>query len=209
MEFNKENLCANSMDKENKEINIFDDNSDFYFEKKNSIKTDFDSGECVSANECRVRIDDEISISETKKSFDEQKNDYIRATNDDLLVLGTHINTNENIIVHPDVLKQMENHQIDGLKFMYKCCFNDLNAKRKDRRQDHGCILAHCMGLGKTLQIIALLHTAITHPQLGTQRVLVICPKSTLLNWKAEIEQWLKPIKNGRKLKVFTLPDAS
>lgn len=200
MDFNKENLCANLVNKKNKKIDILDDNSNLYLEKINSIKTDLEWG---------VRIDDKISISETNKSFDEQKNDYILATNDNLLVLGTHINTNENIVAHPDIVKQMENHQIDGLKFMYKCCFNDLNAKRKYRRQDHGCILAHCMGLGKTLQLIALLHTAITHRQLETQRVLVICPKSTVLNWKAEIEHWLKPIENGRKLKLFTLPDAS
>lgn len=125
----------------------------------------------------------------------------------EFLVLDTHKNTNGKIIVHPEFVKRMEKHQVEGLEFMYKCCFNDLNAKRKYRRQDHGCILAHCMGLGKTLQLIGLLHTAITYPQLETNRILIICPKSTVLNWIAEMERWLRPIDGGRKFKLFTFPE--
>lgn len=126
----------------------------------------------------------------------------------DPLLLDTHKNTNEKIIVHPEFVKRMEKHQVEGLEFMYKCCFNDLNTKKKYRRQDHGCILAHCMGLGKTLQLIGLLHTAITYPQLGTNKILIICPKSTVLNWVAEMERWLRPIDAGRKFKLFTFPEA-
>jgi transcriptional regulator ATRX len=58
-----------------------------------------------------------------------------------------------------------------------------------------GCILAHCMGLGKTLQLITLLHTLIRYPELHTKRVLVICPKSTIFNWFEEIKKWLNDIK--------------
>lgn len=124
------------------------------------------------------------------------------------VVLGTDIKKNEEITVHPKIVRKLFPHQVEGIKFMFDSCYNDLNAKRKYRRQDHGCILAHCMGLGKTLQLIALLYTAISYPQLGTNKILIICPKSTILNWKAEIQNWLKVIKDGRKLKVFTFPDS-
>lgn len=135
-------------------------------------------------------------------SFESQEN-----TNDVRLVLGTDIEKSQEFVVHPKIAIQLKTHQIDGLKFLFKSCYGDLNAARKCC--DQGCILAHCMGLGKTLQLIALLHTVIRYPQLKTQRILVICPKSTVLNWKAEIDKWLCPIKGGRKLKVFTFLEHS
>jgi transcriptional regulator ATRX len=90
---------------------------------------------------------------------------------------------------------------------MYDCCYGGVDYIQK--YPGAGCILAHCMGLGKTLQLITLLHTVIRYPQLKTKKVLVICPKSTVNNWADEITKWLGPIKNGPKLKVFFFPDNS
>ncbi len=70
-----------------------------------------------------------------------------------------------------------------------------------------GCILAHCMGLGKTLQLITLLHTVINVPECTTNRILILCPKSTVSNWKAEIAHWTGSIKQTRRLKVFEFSD--
>lgn len=71
-----------------------------------------------------------------------------------------------------------------------------------NRFSGSGCILAHCMGLGKTLQLIALIDTIISYKELNTRKILVLCPKSTVLNWCDEIANWL-----GKQsvLKVFTL----
>lgn len=123
------------------------------------------------------------------------------------IILDYDSKKKENIIVHRDIQKHLKSHQIDGIKFMYDCCYGSV-----DSLKDHpgsGCILAHCMGLGKTLQLISLLHTVITYPQLKTNKVLVICPKSTVLNWKEEIERWMGPIKEGRRLKLFQFADQS
>lgn len=46
-------------------------------------------------------------------------------------------------------------------------------------------LLADSMGLGKTVQIIALINT------LGLRRILVVCPASVKLNWKRELDNWL------------------
>lgn len=113
----------------------------------------------------------------------------------------------EKIVIHPEIRKLLKDHQVDGIKFMYDCCYGSVDNIEKDTGS--GCILAHCMGLGKTLQMITLLHTVISYPQLKSDRILVICPKSTVMNWKDEIERWLKPIQNSRPLKLFQFPEAS
>ena len=95
------------------------------------------------------------------------------------------------IEVHPKLVKCLKKHQVDGVKFMYDTCFGSISDKEVTAS---GCILAHCMGLGKTLQLITLIHTLISYPQLKTKRILVICPKSTIMNWKDEFVQWLRGI---------------
>ncbi|CAG9795835.1 unnamed protein product [Diatraea saccharalis] len=62
------------------------------------------------------------------------------------------------VTIHPFFTKVMKAHQYEGVKFMWDACFESL----EDIKSGHpggGCILAHCMGLGKTLQVLALLHT--------------------------------------------------
>ena len=63
--------------------------------------------------------------------------------------------------------------QIDGIAFLY--------AK-------YGAVLADEMGLGKTMQAITtvrlLLHAA------EVRRVLLLCPKPLITNWKREFAQW-------------------
>lgn len=128
---------------------------------------------------------------------------------DDLeeVILDYDSKTKTSISVHPDIVKYLKKHQIDGVKFMYDTCYGSVDSIEK--YPGSGCILAHCMGLGKTLQLIALLHTIIRYAQLKTNKILVICPKSTVMNWADEIQRWLGPVKSGRRIKVFHFPDSS
>lgn len=106
------------------------------------------------------------------------------------------------VFVHPLIAQKLKKHQVEGIEFMYQSCYGDINTI--DKFPGSGCILAHCMGLGKTLQLIALLHTLIRYPKLKTNRVLVLCPKSTVLNWFEEFSRWLKGIrKEEGRLKVY------
>ncbi|XP_053957323.1 transcriptional regulator ATRX-like isoform X1 [Anastrepha ludens] len=119
------------------------------------------------------------------------------------LILDYNEESKTFIKVHPDIVKYLKQHQRDGVKFMYDSCYGGVEALKKSAGS--GCILAHCMGLGKTLQLIALLHTVISYKELKTSKVLVLCPKSTVMNWADEIERWLGPLKP----KYYTFHDTS
>ena len=54
-----------------------------------------------------------------------------------------------------------------------------------------GAILAHCMGLGKTLQSVSLVHTvAMAFPE-KMHNILILAPVNTLKNWEDEFYKWL------------------
>ena len=66
--------------------------------------------------------------------------------------------------------------------------------ERAQTERGSGAILAHCMGLGKTLQVIVFVHTLLTTKKLhnSIRRVLVLCPINTVYNWVSEFKNWLK-----------------
>lgn len=120
------------------------------------------------------------------------------------LILDYDPKRNITIKVHPLLVTKLKDHQKEGIKFMYDTCYGSIADKVKT---ESGCILAHCMGLGKTLQLIAMLHTLIRYPEhLKTSHVLVICPKSTIMNWYEEFKKWLDKIE-VKGLKIYFLED--
>ncbi|UYV60124.1 ATRX [Cordylochernes scorpioides] len=80
---------------------------------------------------------------------------------------------------------------VAGVKFMWECTVESI--KRLHETEGEGCVLAHCMGLGKTLQVIVFLHTVLTnrHTKDKLRTALVLCPYNTVLNWAHEFEHWL------------------
>ncbi|XP_047997562.1 transcriptional regulator ATRX homolog isoform X3 [Leguminivora glycinivorella] len=123
----------------------------------------------------------------------------------DKVVLDFNPETKEPIIeVDRGLVKKLKPHQANGIKFMWNACFESVKRIKKDRGS--GCILAHCMGLGKTLQVVSLTHTLLTHSKLtGVKRVLVVCPLSTVLNWVNEFNMWLKHAETDTEVDVFEL----
>ncbi|XP_060841737.1 transcriptional regulator ATRX homolog isoform X3 [Rhopalosiphum padi] len=109
------------------------------------------------------------------------------------LVLDFDENTMEELVtVHPDLVKFLKPHQVKGVTFLWNSVFESL-ARIKEHK-GNGSILAHCMGLGKTLQIITLIHTLFRYPDTGIKTVLIITPNATIENWCKEFHKWLHNI---------------
>ncbi|KAL8052253.1 hypothetical protein ABFX02_06G200400 [Erythranthe guttata] len=110
----------------------------------------------------------------------------------------------EPVRIPPSISMKLKIHQIAGIRFMWE---NIIQSVRKVRSGDKGlgCILAHTMGLGKTLQVIAFLYTAMRTVDLGLKTALIVTPVSVLHNWRHEFMKWrpseLKP------LRIFMLDD--
>ncbi|CAG4953235.1 unnamed protein product [Colias eurytheme] len=123
----------------------------------------------------------------------------------DKVVLDFDPETKEPLIeVDKGLVKKLKPHQANGIKFMWDACFE--SAKRIKKDKGSGCILAHCMGLGKTLQVVSLTHTLLTHSDLtSVNRVLVVCPLSTVLNWVNEFNMWLKHAETDYEVDVYEL----
>lgn len=93
--------------------------------------------------------------------------------------------------VDPYLLKNMKPHQGKGIKFMWDAVFESKKDFLKDKIPG-GAILAHCMGLGKTLQTIGLIHSVMTTFPAQMRCVLVLAPVNTLKNWVDEFHKWLR-----------------
>ncbi|XP_030648162.1 ATRX chromatin remodeler, like [Chanos chanos] len=104
--------------------------------------------------------------------------------------------------VHPHLVSKLKLHQREGVRFMWNCCCESVQKVKTS--VGSGCILAHCMGLGKTLQVVTFLHTVLLCEKLGFKTALVLCPLNTVLNWLSEFHKWQQGMR-GPTLMVMVL----
>lgn len=103
------------------------------------------------------------------------------------------------VVVDPYISQYLRVHQREGVAFLYRSV---MGFSTKDY---YGSILADAMGLGKTIQTIALLWTLFKQSPYGlappVKRALIVCPASLVENWKKEFKKWLGDI----RIKVFAV----
>uniref|UniRef100_A0A4W6FL56 DNA helicase n=1 Tax=Lates calcarifer TaxID=8187 RepID=A0A4W6FL56_LATCA len=105
------------------------------------------------------------------------------------LVLDQDDETKEPLVqVHRNLVTRLKPHQVDGVQFIWDSCCESV--KKANSSSGSGCILAHCMGLGKTLQVVTFLHTVLLSKNLKFRTALVVCPLNTILNWVHEFKKW-------------------
>ncbi|KAK2736374.1 hypothetical protein FQN55_001669 [Onygenales sp. PD_40] len=102
------------------------------------------------------------------------------------------------LYLHPHNGRHVKPHQLSGIQFMWRELLKD--------EKGQGCLLAHTMGLGKTMQVISLLVTIanaaassdlkIRHQipkKFRRSRTLILCPSSLIENWWEELLMWTPP----------------
>ncbi|KAJ3587469.1 hypothetical protein NHX12_011066 [Muraenolepis orangiensis] len=120
------------------------------------------------------------------------------------LVLDEDEETKEPMVhVHKKLVTKLKPHQVEGVQFIWDCCCESV--KKTEKSTGSGCILAHCMGLGKTLQVVTFLHTMLLCEKLNFSTALVVCPLNTVLNWLNEFEKWQHGMKDEESLEVTEL----
>ena len=91
------------------------------------------------------------------------------------------------VVVDPYIAGRLREHQRIGVRFLFECVMGMRGAHT-------GALLCDAMGLGKTVQVLALLWTLLRQSPGGgpaLRRALVVCPASLVDNWKAEATKWL------------------
>ena len=152
----------------------------------------------------RLHGDEERRKREENRRREELKYRFAHMGSDDTESLGVVVNPGK--LEHQEFIYlsprfgngvRMKPHQKEGLQFMWR----EITAEHEDLQ---GCLLAQTMGLGKTMQVIALL-VAVSEaaqssnenvrnqvpPSLLVSRSLVLCPPALVENWWDEFILWV------------------
>uniref|UniRef100_A0A8L8KM09 Helicase ATP-binding domain-containing protein n=1 Tax=Heligmosomoides polygyrus TaxID=6339 RepID=A0A8L8KM09_HELPZ len=125
-----------------------------------------------------------------------------------LLVNAGHSPDDPDVHVSPYLTHILQPHQLGGVRFLYDNIIESLS--EFNTSPGFGCILAHSMGLGKTVQVITFVEVLLR--VTSAKKVVVIVPVNTIQNWFNEFEKWIpKYLETGescRKFEVFLLGDA-
>jgi len=97
------------------------------------------------------------------------------------------------VVLEPFLRHVLRPHQLEGVRFLFECT---TGMRSHQFGPTCGCILADVMGLGKTLQTIALLRTLSTQNPNGStnplvRKSLVLAPASLIAPWANEVTKWL------------------
>nr|XP_004226079.2 helicase ARIP4 [Ciona intestinalis] len=165
-------ICISSDSEEEEEksaINISSDSDDDVIctgEVQNEEREEMD------VNNCGMHVEDSMN----------QPDDQGR-----VLVNVNRPPTEPEIFLSPQLARSVLPHQIGGIRFMFDNIVESLTHFEKS--PGFGCILAHSMGLGKTLQVISFIDIFLRYTTART--VLCVVPVNTLMNWVSEFEMWL------------------
>ncbi|KAL7950486.1 P-loop containing nucleoside triphosphate hydrolase protein [Trichoderma barbatum] len=112
------------------------------------------------------------------------------------------------IYVNDEIGKLIKDHQVNGVRFLWNQIVLDAKVRQ-------GCLLAHTMGLGKTMQVITFLVAVIeaansedesiqeqVPKDLRKSQSLILCPAGLVDNWLDEILIWSPKGLLGKVFKI-------
>lgn len=113
----------------------------------------------------------------------------IRDTEGRVLINVNHTDKDKDIFVHAAIANALKPHQIGGVRFLYDNLIESISGFQAV--DGNGCILAHAMGLGKTIQTITFIDIFLRYT--SSKKVLCVVPVNTIQNWLNEFNRWLPP----------------
>lgn len=94
------------------------------------------------------------------------------------------------------ISRHLKAHQLEGIRHMWEQTIGTVAEVREDTKKNkgRGCVIAHSMGLGKTLQAVGFLEVvlrsgSVLRPIIKT--AMVVIPKNVANNWFKEFSRWL------------------
>ncbi|RAL05549.1 putative SNF2 family helicase/ATPase [Aspergillus ibericus CBS 121593] len=135
-----------------------------------------------------------VAVQESLRQKLERKLESMGVSNTDATRQAVSFG-NPVIYLDPHIGQRVKPHQLHGVQFMWRELIED--------ETHQGCLLAHTMGLGKTMQVISLIVTianaaASEDPEIRQKvpkellrsQTLILCPSSLIENWYEEFLMW-------------------
>ncbi|XP_036434556.1 helicase ARIP4-like isoform X2 [Colossoma macropomum] len=156
-----------------------------------ALKRDQSSGENTASYIISEATNEDTESAATGESSGAHVNDALNQPDAQgrVLINVNHPADENDLYLSPQLSHAVKPHQIGGIRFLYDNLVETL--ERFQSGSGSGCILAHSMGLGKTLQVISFIDILLRHT--GAHTVLAIVPVNTLQNWLAEFNLWVPP----------------
>ena len=139
------------------------------------------------------RLEEERLVRLSKRSKDGMTDFYTEESGNIVVYtrfcLEKDADGNDRVNMDENVVKKLKVHQVEGVQFLWDNTIETVEHAKNN--PGSGAILAQCMGLGKTLQVVSFVHTVLKAECLPFRTVLVIVPTNTILNWVNEFEVWI------------------
>eukprot|EP00039_Didymoeca_costata_P010395 m.139815 g.139815 ORF g.139815 m.139815 type:complete len:1308 (+) comp14812_c0_seq5:165-4088(+) len=131
-------------------------------------------------------------LREEEKKLEEQQRSWLTEKKGTKTVLNSVRPKDEKAIyIEPKLATSLMPHQVEGVRFLWSCTIECI--AKCQQNEGRGCILAHSMGLGKTIQVVTFLRTVLLAlNDLRLEKAMVIVPKNVLFNWRNEFRRWGK-----------------
>ncbi|KAK5990082.1 Protein CHROMATIN REMODELING 20 [Cladobotryum mycophilum] len=164
--------------------------------RKRVVKEVVQNKEAVDLRERELRRIEEQEVRRMKLRAALANSTFIAHDKSRLIINESKQEDQALIYVNEDIGRRIKDHQINGVRFLWNQIIRDASVRQ-------GCLLAHTMGLGKTMQVITFLVSIIEAAtsddvsvrnqipeDLRKSQTLVLCPSGLVDNWMDEVLLW-------------------
>lgn len=153
-----------------------------------TIEDSSDDDDCIVLSDDETELEDDNDNDDPNNSGMHVKDEFNVPDHLGRVVINVgHPEDEEDIFIAPQIARTIKPHQIGGVRFLYDNIIESIN--RFKSSGGFGCILAHSMGLGKTLQVVCFCDIFLRYTP--SKYVVCVMPINTLQNWHAEFDMWI------------------